>query len=208
MSLSVQKTVFVYGSFTKGLIHNTKIEQYIEVREKAYVYGHAYLLNVGYPTLVLDGPKLKSKPAQKIYGEMLTLCAPDLVHRILDDFHGVSLSVPEKGLYFKSQAMVYTQDNSLESIIYHLNPKKLCKSSAYIAGGNWQEAFERAPRPQDLLTEGQIEYMKHLSSIKGRQTHRYNLDLCRQLMKLEMVVDKGRRFSLTRLGKDVLRYLP
>jgi hypothetical protein len=34
------------------------------------------------------------------------------------------------------------------------------------------------------------------------------MELYRELMKLELVVDKGRRLALSKLGQEVARYLP
>ncbi len=204
----ISEKVFVYGSFTEGLIHNAKIDKYVERREKAYVMGHAFLMPVGYPVLVFPCEKTKSLQPEQIQGEFLTLNAPEIVHKILDDFHGVVKANPEKGLYFKSLTNVYLEGGQVQSCVYNLNPKKLTKACKPIKGDQWQSVLQAAPDYSSELNVDQIAYMKQLASIKGRETHRYNLELCRQLMKLEIVVDKGRRFSLTPLGKDILRYLP
>lgn len=207
MPVSYQQTIFVYGSFTQGLIHNAKIEKYVSVRQPAYVLAHAYLLDVGYPALIAADakPSLSPKP---IAGELINVDAPELVHKIMDDFHGIHNGQPEKGLHFKESVQANTSAGTVSAGIYYLNPTKLPKSAQHIVNGDWQAAFKSASRVQDLLTQDQIQYMRKLAAIKGRQSHSYDLETARQLMKLEIVVDKGRRLALTRLGKDVLRYLP
>lgn len=208
MQISYQQTIFVYGSFTHGFIHNAKIEQYVSERQPASVMGHAYFLDVGYPAVLAPMAKPELKPAA-IHGELLLVKAPELVHKILDDFHGVHNAQPEKGLHFKHVIQAAVAGGGVASAsAYFLNPAKLPRNAQYIGDGDWRQAFDSADRVQDQLTPEQIHYMRKLASIKGRQSHPYDLKTARELMKLEIVVDKGRRLALTRLGKDVLRYLP
>ena len=58
------------------------------------------------------------------------------------------------------------------------------------------------------LTEKQITYILKLGAVKGRDIVPINdLTLYRELMKLELIVDKGRRLALSSLGKEVYNHL-
>ena len=58
------------------------------------------------------------------------------------------------------------------------------------------------------LTQRQIAYIKKLGGTTGRDIVPIDLDLYRQLMKMELIVDKGRRLALSKRGKELYEYLP
>ncbi len=58
------------------------------------------------------------------------------------------------------------------------------------------------------LTSRQAGYVKRLSQILGREIVPIDLDLYRELLKLGLIIDKGRRLALTKLGKEVAAALP
>lgn len=72
-----------------------------------------------------------------------------------------------------------------------------------------QIADMRGAIPQSIeaiaheLTPRQSTYVKRLSQITGREIVPIDLDLYRELLKLELIIDKGRRLALTKLGKEV-----
>lgn len=53
------------------------------------------------------------------------------------------------------------------------------------------------------LTPRQTTYVKRLSQVTGREIVPIDLDLYRELLKLGLIVDKGRRLALSKLGKEV-----
>ena len=55
---------------------------------------------------------------------------------------------------------------------------------------------------QPELTERERSYLKKIGEA-GRKTMNYDLDLCRRLERAELVIDKGRRFALTKLGQKI-----
>lgn len=57
------------------------------------------------------------------------------------------------------------------------------------------------------LTEKQASYIKRLNHTSGREIIPIDLNLYRELMKLELIVDKGRRLALSKLGKEVAKSL-
>jgi len=64
------------------------------------------------------------------------------------------------------------------------------------------------PNFLDQLTAKQVNYIKKLGSSSGRDIVPIDMELYRELMKMELIVDKGRRLALTKLGKEVFSYLP
>ena len=201
--------LFVYGSFTTGMIHNSAIEKYVVERELAETTAYASRMPVGYPTLTLEAPKYaKSAEPTPVVGELLRLEAPDVVWRVLDEFHGVSALVPEKSLHFKKEVTVRVGDREIQAAAYMMNPAKLPKGSELIQSGDWKADMRERPAITAYLTEQHIAYMRKLGKTSGRQVIPYDLNLSRELMKMELIVDKGRRLALTKLGKEALRYLP
>ncbi len=58
-----------------------------------------------------------------------------------------------------------------------------------------------------ILTERQEAYIKKLGKSTGREIVPIDLPLYRELMNLELIVDKGRRLALSKLGHEVYRNL-
>ncbi len=210
-------SLFVYGSFTEGMIHNAKIAQYVTDKRPASIQGHAYRLEVGYPVYVAERsvaeppaePSGAATATQVVQGELLRIEAPAVVFQILDEFHGVAPLTPEKSLFHKIETTATVADGAtVPAWTYSMNPAKLPKNAMLITDGDWREDLRQRPPLLQFLTEKHRCYIKKLGKTTGREVIPYDLNLCRELMKLDLVVDKGRRLALTRLGKEVLRYLP
>ena len=57
------------------------------------------------------------------------------------------------------------------------------------------------------LSEKQATYVKRLGKSTSREIVPIDLNLYRELMNLELIVDKGRRLALSKLGLEVYRHL-
>ena len=57
------------------------------------------------------------------------------------------------------------------------------------------------------LSEQQKNYIIKLGGSRGRDVVPINLGLYRELMQLDLIVDKGRRLALTKRGKDIYQDL-
>jgi gamma-glutamylcyclotransferase (GGCT)/AIG2-like uncharacterized protein YtfP len=196
--------LFAYGSFTSGMVHFEKLAQYVVDSRPAAVLGQVYRLSVGYPVVLRNA----EKPMVMVPGQLLTVRAPDLVFKILDEFQGFSPLVPEKSLFFKETVAVQTEQGPVEAMMYVMNPSKLPKSAQLIEDGNWLASMQASSPLTESLTERQANYVKRLSQVTGREILPIDMELYRELMKLELVVDKGRRLALSKLGQEVARYLP
>ncbi|MFN7728186.1 MAG: gamma-glutamylcyclotransferase [Bdellovibrio sp.] len=191
---------FVYGSMTQGLVHFQKIQEFVTASEPAAIQGTAYSLKVGFPVVLEGGVDL-------IQGELVTLKTSELLMGLLDQFHGYDQDRPEKSLYWRKKKEVQTAAGYQECWIYFLNPKRLPKTATPIENGDWRTAMESKAPLLNQLTERQKQYILRLGSVAGREIIPIDLVLYRELMNLEMIVDKGRRLALSKLGHEVCRYL-
>jgi len=192
---------FVYGSLSEGQVHFDKIKDFIKEQESAAITGSAYRLKVGYPVVLENG-------TDQIPGFLVTLNVSELLLNLLDQFHGVDSYDETKSLYQRKKMQVQTSSGSVEASVYFLNPAKLPKNATYIEGGNWQVSLASEPALTTALTDKQRLYINKLGQVSGRDIVPINdLSLYRELMNLELIVDKGRRLALSKLGHEVYRYL-
>jgi gamma-glutamylcyclotransferase (GGCT)/AIG2-like uncharacterized protein YtfP len=194
--------VFAYGSLSEGMIHFNKLSSFVVSQQAGRIRGAAYRLKVGYPVLLKDG----SFP---VPGQLLELKSSEILMALLDELFGFNPQQPDKSLCHREEAEVSLEDGSIEKAwVYFLNPKKLPETAALIADGDWARAMKENPLLTEKLTERQICYIKKLGAASGRDIIPINdLALYRELMGLELIVDKGRRLALSKLGQEVYRYL-
>ena len=193
--------LFVCGAFCKGMVHFGKIESFILDVEVASVRGTVLRTPVGYPAMLSEGNDL-------IKGDLLTLKPSEVLLALLDEFHGFSPFQADKNLNFKESIEATLESGEVVGAHrYVLNPQRIPKNTKVIEGGDWKADLISSPPLSDGLTEVQAIYVKKLGTSKGRDIVPINIDLYRQLMSLELIVDKGRRLALSKLGKEVFKYL-
>jgi gamma-glutamylcyclotransferase (GGCT)/AIG2-like uncharacterized protein YtfP len=208
--------VFVYGSMSTGMVHFDRIAGAVKSNINAIYNDGAFVfqLKVGYPVLIKKNGSNENQmgmdSAQKnyeIHGELLELNSIDLMLPLLDGFYGFSSLEPQKSLHFRELIQVKDSFNNLmDCWVYFLNPKKLPQSAVLISNGDWK-ALMAKPKFVDQLTSKQKTYIRKLSAVTGREVVPIDLSLYRELMKLELIVDKGRRLALSTFGYEVSRYL-
>lgn len=195
---------FVYGALSEGMLHWSKISQFVVEKSPAWIQGSAWRLKVGFPVLSAEGEDL-------IQGLCVELQARDLLLGLLDEFHGFNQFDPEKSLFHRvTRSLLNERGESLglESQVYVLNPKKRPATATLIAGGDWLANLKSQPTLVEQLTERQVTYLRKLGAASGRDIVPINdLSLYRELMNLDLIVDKGRRLALSKLGQEVVRYL-
>lgn len=195
-------SLFVYGSLSEGMVHFGKIKNFVTSCVPAVAMGSVYRLQVGYPVMIRQG----NDPIQ---GFLVELSASDLLIALLDEFYGVNRMDPSKSLHFRETVQVLAdgQSHSIEAQVYVLNPAKLPKTAVKIEKGDWIESLKNKPALTDVLTERQKSYILKLGATSGRDIIPIDLGMYRELMNLEMIVDKGRRLALSKLGVEVYRHL-
>ena len=192
--------LFIYGSFSEGMVHFDRIASAIVESKPAHVFGSIFRLPVGYPVFHLQG-------AQKITGQLVTVQKPEVIFPLLDQFHGFNSMDLEKSLFHRLAVEAETATERILTAVYSVNLKKLCKRAQLIMDADWQKSLSENPTLTQRLTEKQRNYLLKLGRSSGRDIVPIDLGLYRELMKLDLVVDKGRRLALTPLGQDVFRYL-
>lgn len=197
---------FFIGSWTDGMLHFEKLKPFIVSYEMATVKAVAYRLPVGFPVLMAQANPVEN---DQIIGQLIELRHDDALLALMDTLNGVHASDSAKGLNIRTTISVMKSSGELdEAQVYLFNPKKLPAKSARIAGGVWQEHLAQNPPLTSQLTDKQKTYVLRLGSAKGRDIVPINdLSLYRELMKLELIVDKGRRLALSSLGKEVYNHL-
>lgn len=198
---------FMIGSWTEGMFHFQKLMPFIVSYEPATIQATAYRLPIGFPILI--EPTATEEKTATIHGQFIELKADSTLLALMDTLHGVKAVEPAKGLHYRTQAMVTKASGQTDTAeVYYYNPKKLTAKAAVIADGLWKQSLEtQQPLPMQL-TEKQKTYVLKLGAVKGRDIVPINdLTLYRELMKLELIVDKGRRLALSSLGKDVYNHL-
>ncbi len=193
---------FVIGSWTEGMLHFQKLRPFIISYEKAAIRGQVYRLPAGFPVIVKEGD-------DEIVGQLVELKQDDALIALMDAFHGVHPADPGKGLHKRETIQIQKTSGEFEEAqIYLYNPKKLTAKAQKIAGAVWQDLMKLEPSMSEQLTERQKMYVLKLGAAKGRDIIPINdLTLYRELMKLELIVDKGRRLALSSLGKEVYNHL-
>lgn len=193
---------FVYGSLSEGMVHFTKIKDFIVSSVPASVQATAYRLKIGYPALV-------NQQSHQIYGQLLELNASDILIALLDEFFGFNRLMPEKSIYSRDSVPVTVAETGevVQAFVYFMNPKKLPADAKLIDDGNWLGSLQEKPALPSQLSERQVTYIKKLGKSTGREIVPIDLPLYRELMNLELIVDKGRRLALSKLGQEVYRHL-
>jgi gamma-glutamylcyclotransferase (GGCT)/AIG2-like uncharacterized protein YtfP len=191
---------FVYGSMSEGLVHFNKIQDFVIDSQPATVQGSVYRLKVGYPVLLAEG-------SDQVPGLLVQLKASELLINLMDEFHGVNKLEEAQSLYFRKELQVRTARGTESAWVFVLNPKKLPANATAIVGGDWKKSLVEQPPLTQKLTDRQRTYILRLGHSQGREIIPIDLQMYRELMNLEMIVDKGRRLALSKTGHEVFRYL-
>lgn len=194
---------FVYGAMTEGMVHWSKISERVISVVPARTQASAYRLKVGYPILVAGG-------SDWIEGQLVEIEASEVFLSLLDEFQGFSPFQREKSLFHREQTEVWPMDSDepMTADVYFLNPERLPDSALPIPAGDWRRSLDESPALTSSLTERQVCYLRKLGAASGRDIVPINdMSLYRELMNLELIVDKGRRLALSKLGQEVVRYL-
>lgn len=193
---------FVYGSFCEGMIHFSKIQNYVQSFCGAQIKASAYRLKVGYPVVLKEGEDW-------IEGQIVEMKKSDILLAMMDEFFGYNSQDPEAGLHVRRLVDVYDQDRmtSQPAWVYFLNPHKMPVQAFKIEDGDWKKSLQEYPPLTSQLTDKQKSYITRLAQSTGREIVPIDLSLYRELMSLELIIDKGRRLALSKLGQEVYRYL-
>lgn len=193
---------FSYGSFNEGCVHYPKISQFIVSKKKAFLRAQVFRLNCGYPIIDL------SVRETLVSGSILELDVNDSYWSILDALLGLDMSRPDKSLFHRVTEDVLVENYSkVPCQIYCLGSNKTSHDFKRIPNGDWQKDMGIIPPLSATLSDRHRKYISRLSKTKGRDIVPIPMDLYRELISMELIVDKGRRVALTKLGKEVSLFL-
>lgn len=195
-----QQYLFVYGLMAEGMLHFDKIKDFIKYINNGKMRGTVYRLKSGYPVLVQEGQDF-------IQGSLLELNSSDLLWHLLDEFYGYNSQEPNKSFYHRQTAEVWIKDNLITASVYVMSPEKLPATAQLIPGGDWQQTLRQYPPLSEQLTDKQKNYVLRLGASSSREIVPIDMVLYRQLMSLELIVDKGRRLALSSFGQELYRHL-
>jgi gamma-glutamylcyclotransferase (GGCT)/AIG2-like uncharacterized protein YtfP len=167
-----------------------RIQNFIVSTETAMIQAAVYRSKIGFPVLLKQG-------ADEVQGILVHLNATDLATHLVDELMGYFAQDPAQGLTYKELVPVHTDAGVVETHVYFLNPAKLNSDVKYIENGDWQQALSEMPPIPKKLNERQRNYIQKLGKSSGRDIVPIDLALYRELMNLELVIDKGRRIALT-----------
>ena len=184
------------------MVHFSKIQNFVQTSVFARIKATAYRLKVGFPALVKGGGDL-------VPGQLIELSSSDLLVNLMDEFFGINRLDPDKSLYSREEVDVIPEgaSDSVKAWVYYLNPLKMPNTAVRIENGDWLKSISEKPPMVSQLSERQTTYVKRLGKSTGREIVPIDLTLYRELMNLELIVDKGRRLALSKLGQEVYRHL-
>lgn len=186
---------FLYGVYDVGQKCHGRFQNIISQVRPAYTQGALYQLDCGLRFLRPEGTEVVS-------GHLVELNIAESHWDIIDVMNGFDSKCAKKSLLSREVITVWQQEGgSLAAQAYCLHPEK-----THVAQLVHSENAVIAPL-MDQLTERQQTYLKKLSQAKGREIVPVDMALYRELMSLELIVDKGRRLALTSLGQEVSHFL-
>ncbi len=184
------------------------LEPYILSSKDRWVKGSLYHDEIGFVYFSELGNEL-------IKGELISFVDASVIFSLIDEIFDFRPTSPQRGITIKKEIEIFENSDNHSSLpesspvlvqAYVLNPSKTSKVKL-IEGSDWKAGFEKTPCYLDSLSEPQVTYLTKLSSSSGRDIVPINMPLYRELMKLNLIVDKGRRLALSPLGKQVCSYL-
>ncbi len=194
---------FLYGVYSEGQPCHDRFKNFIKNSQPATVKGTIYKLQCGLSLILNEGENTVS-------GQAVELDITESQWPLLDGLNGCGLAATiEKSFIIKETLNVFgLAEGEVKLPSYCLNPLKKEQTLGAL------DEFE-ASRPVqqtsgsllEKLTDRQRIYIHKLSRAKGREIIPVDMALYRELISLELIVDKGRRLALTNLGHEVSHFL-
>ncbi|MFK8137807.1 MAG: gamma-glutamylcyclotransferase family protein [Bdellovibrionales bacterium] len=195
----MSKKLFVCGSLCAGKVHHKIIQDAVISEVPAVVKGSVYRLESGYHVFLEEG-------VAHVKGYIYELQESSVLDAILDEFHGVNHKQPNRSLYQRLNCSALAGSEMLDVDVFALRKKKLPKEAIQIVHGDWEEDFRAQTPLNERFNEDQILYIEKIGKTTGREVIPYT-PMTRDLEKMGIVIDKGRRPALTNLGKEYFKYL-
>ncbi len=193
---------FLYGVYDEGQKCYPRFKNFIVHQQTAYVKGTLFKLACGLALLNPQGEKV-------VPGRLVQLDINESHWPIIDALNGYNSSAGKKNFIVREQIEVSVHEGApVLAQTYCLSPDKKMRGCQEITEDTFYTQFKESHQTLlDRLTERQKTYIQKLSQAKGREIVPVDMALYRELMSLELIVDKGRRLALTSLGQEVSLFL-
>jgi gamma-glutamylcyclotransferase (GGCT)/AIG2-like uncharacterized protein YtfP len=192
---------FLYGIYAEGQKCFSRFKNLVSHSRPAYVKGTMNKLTCGLPILSTPGD-------QMIPGQLVELNIPESYWPILDALNGYNASNLKKSFLVREAVEVILMEGpSVSAQTYCLNAARSSHVAELLSSESWESVVESSTNLVEKLTERQKTYLQKLSQAKGREIIPVDMALYRELMSLELIIDKGRRIALTRLGLEISHFL-
>lgn len=193
---------FLYGVYDEQQKCHSRFKEFIIRKEKAYVKGSLHVLSCGLGLLSTDGHSV-------VPGHLVEIECPESYLAILDVLSGYDPLAPKKSFVHRQSLLVsVVEAQPIETQAYCINPEKKINGIRKLEGADLHSYFSKPSDSLiDKLTDRQKTYIQKLAQAKGREIVPVDMALYRELMSLELIVDKGRRLALTRLGTEISLFL-
>lgn len=192
---------FLYGAYGEGQPCFGRFKNFIRQAQPVVVCGTMYKLQSGLSLLVNEGEG-------SVSGLAVALDIPDSQWPIFDALNGCHLEpASAKNFIIKEKVVVIEGeliDTSLDA--YCLNPQKKLQTLGPATGAE-AASLTVGGAILSTLTERQKNYIQKLAKVKGREVVPIDLAVSRELISMQLIVDKGRRLALTNLGQEVSCFL-
>lgn len=198
----MNNSFFIYGVYDENQKCHDRFKNFIVKKEKAYTKGSLHVLSCGLGLLSPEGNSL-------IPGTLVELDMPESYLPILDVLSGYDVAAPKKSFVYRQTITVSpVEAQPLQTQTYCINAEKKIAGIKKLEGEELDAYFGQSKLSLiDKLTERQKTYLQKLAQAKGREIVPVDMALYRELMSLELIVDKGRRLALTRLGSEISLFL-
>lgn len=195
---SSENYLFVVGLFAKKTVSKMiGPDAQVGFVSEGVAKGEVYRLESG------DHVYLKQSD-NFVLGDLYTCSTSFLV--LMNEFFGIRQSLDIKNLFFRDKIEVSVQgQDPVYAHVYVFNSNYLPANAQKIL--DWKLDLKENPPISEILSEKERDYVLRLGKSSGREIVPIQLEIYRNLMKMGLIVDKGRRLALSKLGKDVLRLL-
>ena len=151
-------------------------------------------MHCGYPILKID------KAGELVEGVLVDLEAPESFWAVLDGLMGVNQLEAEKCFLNRCSAPIRIDSfTTNKAQTYCINPKKITKSHKKINRYQWCYEVNKVVKDLKKLNNRHRQYISKLSQVKGRNVVPIEMDIYRELLSMDLIVDRGRRLALTPL---------
>ncbi len=193
---------FVYGIYDENQKCHQRFKDFIVSKQKAHVKGSIHLLSSGMGLLDPAGDDL-------ISGHLIEIEAPESYLAILDALCGFDPLSIKKSFVLRSQVLAFVAEAPpVSTMAYCLNTEQKLSDLRILRGADLENYLNHKTEGLiDKITERQKAYIQKLAQAKGREIVPVDLALYRELISLELIVDKGRRMALSRRGTELSWFL-